>query len=77
MKVSVPVDIDAIVKQLPLREKIRLARRLEKETWASELDAVVGRIRNRSAIRRLSTRDVHEIVESVRKERCASGSRRP
>ncbi len=76
MKISVAIDIDAIVRQLPLREKIRLSRQLEKETWASELNSVVSRIRSRSSVRRLSMRDITQIVEDVRKKGYARTTRR-
>lgn len=76
MKISVAIDINAIVRQLPLREKIRLSRQLEKETWASELNSVVGRIRSRSSVRQLSMRDITQIVEDVRKKGYARTTRR-
>lgn len=77
MKVSVPIDIDMIVKHLPLREKIRLVHQLERETWASRLDDVVSRIRTRPSVRQLTEREITRLVEDVRKARYARASRRP
>ena len=76
MRVSVPIDIDAIVDQLPLREKVRLVNRLERETWASRLDEVVNRIQARSSIRQLSQGEITRIVEDVRRARYVRSSRR-
>lgn len=77
MKISIPIEIDAVLNQLPMKEKIRLVRRLEKETWASQLDEVVNRIRARPAVRRLSLREVDRIVEETRKARSVRAARRP
>lgn len=77
MKVTVPVDITTILKQLPLREKLRLVRQLEQETWATQLDDVVTRIRSRRSVQELSPKEITRIVEDVRKSRYARRSRRP
>jgi len=75
-QVTIPIDIQAVVKQLPLREKIRLVRQLEKDTWAVQLDQIVNRIRARRAVRQLSVGEISRIVEDVRKSRYARTSRR-
>lgn len=77
VKISIPIDIDAIVDQLPMREKIRLVNRLEQKTWASRLDEVVSRIRARPSVRRLSAEEITRIVEDVRRTRHARAPRRP
>ena len=76
MEVTIPVDIAAIVRRLPLREKLRLVRELERETWAVQLDQVVNRIRARRAVKQLSIGEINRIVEDVRKSRHARTSRR-
>ncbi len=76
VKVTVPIDIDSVMKQLPIREKLRLVRRLEQETWAVQLDDVVTRIRDRRAVQQLSSKEILRIVEDVRKNRYARTSRR-
>lgn len=73
---QVAIDVEAIVKQLPLRDKIRLMRYLERETWAKQLDEAVGRIRTRPAVQRLSFREINRVVAEVRKIRYARASRR-
>jgi hypothetical protein len=77
MKVAIPVNVDTILKQLPMREKIRLVRQLEQETWATRLDEVVNRIRVRSSARQLSSQEITRIVDDVRRARYARASRRP
>jgi len=71
MKVTVPINIGVIIKQLPLEEKLRLVRQLEKETWASRLDQIVNKIRSRRSIKELSSNEINRIVEDVRKTRYA------
>lgn len=77
MNVAVTVDLDAILRQLPLGEKIRVVRQLERETWAARLDGAVNRIRARSSVQQLSFKDITRIVEDVRSARYARASRRP
>lgn len=77
MKVTIPIDITALVKQLPLQKKLRLVRELEQETWASQLDTVVNRIRSRRSAQELTPKEITRIVEGVRKSRYARRSRRP
>lgn len=78
MNITVPVNITAIVRQLPLQEKLRLVRQLERETWAARLGQVVTRIRARRSVRQLSQRDITRIVEDVRTARYArAAARRP
>ena len=76
MEITIPVDIVAIVKRLPLRIKLELVRQLEQETWAERLEQVVNRIRTRRAVKRLSTGEINRIVEDVRKNRYARASTR-
>ena len=77
MKITIPLDITAVLKQLPLSQKVQLVRELEQETWGVQLDNVVNRIRTRPSVRRLSAKEVTEIVEDVRKARYARRSGRP
>ena len=77
MKVTIPVDITALVKQLPIQQKLQLVRELEQETWASQLDTAVNQIRSRRSVRELTPKELTRIVEDVRKSRYARRSRRP
>ena len=77
MQITVPLDLVAIVKRLPLREKLRLVRQLEQDTWSAQLDAVVTRIRRRRSIQQLSANDIARIVEDVRSTRHGRSLRRP
>ena len=77
MKVSVTVDVENIFKQVPLREKLRLAHQWEQEAWATRLDKVVHRLRAIPSVRQVSAREITRIVEDVRRSRYARASRRP
>ena len=68
MKVSVPVDVDSVVKQLPMREKIRLVRYLEQKTWASRLDQLFKRIDQRRGYRTISEKEILRICKDVRRQ---------
>ena len=77
MEITVPLDIAAIIKRLPLREKLQLVRELEQETWAMRLEQVVKRIRARKSVKQLSMGEINRIVEDVRKNGHVRTSRRP
>ena len=68
MKVSIPVDVDAIVNQLPMREKIRLVQQLERQTWAKRLDNLFERIDQRRGRNRLSEKEILNICKDVRRQ---------
>ena len=74
---TITIDIGTLIKQLPLRDKLRLVRQLEQETWAAQMDEIVTRIRSRRTVQKLSVGEVNRIVEDVRKSRYARSSRRP
>ena len=76
MKISIPIEIDEVISHLPMKEKIRLVRRLERETRGRQLDELVARIRARPSIRQLSVREIDHIVEDTRRTRYARSSRR-
>lgn len=61
-----PNQIESLVDKLSIEEKIRLVRKLEQETWARRLDAVVSRIRNRFKRNPISDKEITLICEEVR-----------
>lgn len=56
----------SIIKQLPLDDKIRIFKVLEKETWARRLDEVVSRIRKRFKQNPISNKEIIRICEVTR-----------
>jgi len=73
MKIAIPIDVDAIVDHLPMREKIRLVQRLERETWASRLDWLFNRTNQRRGRRNISEKEILRICKDVRRKLHDSG----
>ena len=69
-------QIVVIVQQLPQRDKLKLLKQLEQETWAMRLEAVVHPIRNRMREANITETDINCIVEEVRQRRYESRSSR-
>ena len=65
-----------LVQKLPKRDKLRLLKQLEQETWAAQLDEVVKPIRNRMRANQITDSDIDRIVEEVRQRRYDSRSGR-
>lgn len=76
MKETIQLDINHLVNGLTFEDKLRLARRLERETWGAQLDKVVQRIRKRPSVQKLTMRDITRIVEEVREAGYVRSSRR-
>ncbi len=69
MKAELQVDISfnqvlALVKQLPLQDKIKLTKELEKEGIETKLEGLLKTFQTNE----LSLETIDEAVESVRKE---------
>lgn len=62
-----PEQISKAIDRLSIRDKIRLVRRLENETWAQRLDEVVGRIRKRFKENPISDKEITRICEETRR----------
>ena len=60
-------EVERMVNQLSLPERIQLVRYLERHTWVQRLDAVVSRIRQRAP--RLSQQAIQHLCQEVRGER--------
>ncbi|MBI4399048.1 MAG: hypothetical protein HY586_07960 [Candidatus Omnitrophica bacterium] len=59
-------QIFILVKQLSRRDKLRLLKELEQETWSEKLDKTVSRIRDRAQENKITDSDIDKIVEEVR-----------
>ena len=69
-------QIIILVKQLPKKDKVRLLKQLEQETWAAQLEEVVRPIRNRMKSAQITDADIDRIVGEVRQRRYESRSGR-
>ena len=68
-------QIEQAVEALPQADKIRLVRRLERQTWGDRLDRLLARIDARVKRRPVSEAQVTALVEQVRQELHAQGGR--
>lgn len=71
-----PSQVESLVERLPIESKIRLVRRLEKETWAKRLDTIVQRMRKHIKEKGITDKEIDRICEEVRKERYAKNQSR-
>ena len=62
-------DISTIVEQLDIREKIKLIKKLEEETWSMRFDQLLGRIRRRVKQYPISEQEIFHEVEQTKKQR--------
>ena len=67
VKFTLEMDIKELIERMPLQKRIELLRTLEKETWASRLDAVVNKIRRH--VKRIPTeKELASICKKARKK---------
>ena len=63
-----PSQIEGLIGQLSIEDKIRLVRKLEGETWAKRFDDVVSRIRKRFRQNPISRKEINRICEETRQK---------
>ncbi len=63
-----PSQVENLVEMLPMETKLRLLRRLEKESWADRLDKAVMKMRRSTRKARISPQDIDRICEEVKRE---------
>lgn len=68
ISVEFPIDIDKLVDRLTVKDRVRLMRKLEKETLGKRIDNLLGRIDQRRKKIPISEKEITEIVKEVRKE---------
>ena len=77
-KVSVNLTADQIegmIEQLPMKDKIRLVRKLEKNTWAKRLQDVFDQTNARRKKAKLSSKEIWDEVRKARQEFYAGRTR--
>ena len=62
-------DISKIVEQLNIREKTKLIKKLEEETWSMRFDQLLGKIKRRVKQYPISEQEIIHEVEQTRKQR--------
>ena len=70
-KITVDVDIQEakdLIRQMPLEEKIKLVRELQKETWAKRLNRVLGNIDQRRKKYKITNQEISQEIEKARQE---------
>ncbi len=70
-KVSLELDIKEaknLIEQMPLEDKIRLVRELERETWAKRLDKILKNIDERRKRYKISNKEISQEIEKARRE---------
>ena len=62
-------QVERLVDQLDVSEKLRLAEKLDRETRRARWEPLVLKMRQRFAAHPLSAREIRRICEAVRQER--------
>ncbi len=60
--------VERLVEKLPVKEKIRLVRKLEQETWGKRMDQLLRRIDKRRKRYPISEKEIRQEIEIVRKK---------
>ena len=66
---KVTLDIEELVERLPINDKIKLVRKLEKATWAARWDQLLAKIDERVKKNPITDEEIEQVVREVRKER--------
>lgn len=70
-KVTLDLDIKKakeLIKQMPLKDKIKLIRELEKETWAKRINKILKNIDARRKKCKISNKEISQEIEKARRE---------
>lgn len=70
-KVTLELEIKEakdLIEQMPLEDKVRLVRELEKETWAKRLDKIIKNIDERRKKYKISNKGISQEIEKARHE---------
>ena len=65
-----------ILERLTLSAKLRLAKKLERETRQARWEPIVAKLRQRFAQRSFSVQEIRRLCEKVRQERASRADRR-
>ncbi len=68
LAVKVPVDLENLIQQLSVKDKIKLAHELERQTRRERWTPLLNRIQKRTAKNRLSEKEIVALVKETRRE---------
>ena len=71
-----PEQVEHLVEELPIEEKLRLVRKLDDETLNIRMDEILKNIDKRRRKHPISSKEIDKIVKGVRKELYAQRYRR-
>lgn len=63
-----PTQVEELVEKLSSEDKIRLVRRLERETWGKRIDRLFKKIDRRRKRYPISDKEIREEIEKVRRQ---------
>lgn len=63
-----PNQVEELIEKLPMEEKIKLVRKLEKETWRKRMDKILKNIDERRKKYKISTKEISQEIEKARQE---------
>lgn len=76
-KITLELDtstVERLVERMPTEAKIRLVRKLERETWGKRIDKLLKRIDQRRKKYPISQKEISEEIEAVRRQIYGKGS---
>jgi hypothetical protein len=68
LAVKVSVDLENLIQRLSVKEKIKLAHELERQTRRERWTPLLNRIQKKTAKNRLSEKEIVALVKETRKE---------
>ena len=69
-------QVESLVEKLPIKEKVKLVRKLEKDTWQKRFRQLLHRIDRRIANKSISEREIDQTVEEAKEEYYAQSRNR-
>jgi len=75
LAVKVPVDMDNLIQQLSVKDKIKLAHELERQTRRQRWTPLLNRIQKRAAKNPLTDKEIAIIVKGADRDINGKGRR--
>jgi hypothetical protein len=75
LAVKVPVDLENLIQQLSVKDKIKLAHELERQTRRERWTPLLNRIQKRTAKNPITEKEITAIVKEANRELHGKGRR--
>ena len=62
-----PTQVEELVDRLPIEDKVRLTKKLERQTWGKRLNLLFNKIDAKRKKHPISDKEITQEVESVRR----------